>query len=79
MVDLRSYVRDIPDYPKPGILFRDITPMLADPDALRVAAEQMSEPFLDQRIDVIAAAEARGFIFAVPMAMRFERRICPDS
>lgn len=77
MVDLRSYVRDIPDYPKPGILFRDITPMLAHPDALRVAADAMSEPFLDQNIDVIAAAEARGFIFAVPMAMRLNAGFVP--
>ncbi len=77
MVDLRSYVRDIPDYPKPGILFRDITPMLADPQALRTAADAMSEPYMGQQIDIVAAAEARGFIFAVPMAMRLNAGFVP--
>ncbi len=77
MVDLRTYIRDIPDYPKPGILFRDITPMLAHPVALQAAADAMSEPFVDKGIDIVAAAEARGFIFAVPMAMRLKAGFVP--
>ena len=77
MVDLEKFVREIPDYPKPGILFRDITPMLSDPDALRAAAKAMAEPFLDKGIDIIAAAEARGFIFATPMALELNAGFVP--
>ena len=77
MTDLRRLVRDIPDYPKPGILFRDITPMLADPKALEVATDALAEPFLGMDIDVIAAAEARGFIFAAPLAMKLGAGFVP--
>ncbi|TWU40675.1 adenine phosphoribosyltransferase [Novipirellula artificiosorum] len=77
MLDLRHYVRDIPDYPKPGILFRDITPMLAAPAALRGAVEAMAEPFLDHKIDIVASAEARGFIFAAPLAIRLGAGFVP--
>ena len=77
MTDLRRLVRDIPDYPKPGILFRDITPMLADPKALAVATDALAEPFLGMDIDVIAAAEARGFIFAAPLAMKLGAGFVP--
>lgn len=69
MVDLSQFVREIPDYPKPGILFRDITPLLADPDAIRAAVVALAEPYQDAKIDIIAAAEARGFIFAAPLAL----------
>jgi adenine phosphoribosyltransferase len=68
-IDLRSYIRDIPDFPKPGIQFKDITPLLANPGALRAAVDQMTAPFAGQPINAIAAAEARGFIFAAPMAL----------
>ncbi|TWU11191.1 Adenine phosphoribosyltransferase [Novipirellula galeiformis] len=77
MLDLRRFVRDIPDYPKPGILFRDITPILADPQALAAAVEALTEPFLDAKIDVVAAAEARGFIFAAPLAIRLGAGFVP--
>ncbi len=77
MIDLRSFVRDIPDYPKPGILFRDITPMLADPAALEAATDALAEPFLDQGIELVAAAEARGFIFATPLALRLGAGFVP--
>ena len=77
MVDLTRFVREIPDYPKPGILFRDITPMLSDPEALKAAAKAMAEPFLNDRIDVIAAAEARGFIFATPLALELGAGFVP--
>lgn len=77
MVDLHPFVRDIPDYPKPGILFRDITPLLAHPAAIKAAAEAMAEPFLGQGIDVIAAAEARGFIFAAPLAIQLGAGFVP--
>ncbi|TWU07671.1 adenine phosphoribosyltransferase [Stieleria varia] len=77
MIDLKSFVRDIPDYPKPGILFRDITPLLASPEALSAATDALAEPFLGQDIDVIAAAEARGFIFATPLAMKLNAGFVP--
>lgn len=69
VIDLRSLVRDVPDFPKPGILFRDITPLLADSGAFRTSIERLSAPFADRKIDAIVAAEARGFIFAAPMAV----------
>ena len=76
-IDLYSFVREIPDYPKPGILFRDITPLLADHAALSMAADAMAEPYLDSGIEMIAAAEARGFIFAAPLAMRLGAGFVP--
>lgn len=77
MIDLKSFVRDIPDYPKPGILFRDITPLLANSEALIAATDALAAPYLHAKIDIIAAAEARGFIFAVPMAMRLNAGFVP--
>ena len=67
--DLKQTIRDIPDFPKPGIMFRDITPLLGLPVAFGYAVRQMVAPFRNQRIDAIVAAEARGFIFAAPMAL----------
>ncbi len=77
MVDLNKFVREIPDYPKPGILFRDITPMLSDPEALQAATKAMAKPFLDKGVDIVAAAEARGFIFATPMALELGAGFVP--
>ncbi len=68
-IRLTDFIRDIPDFPKPGILFRDITPLLASPDALREAVRQLTEAVQGQDIDLIAAAEARGFLFATPLAL----------
>jgi adenine phosphoribosyltransferase len=76
-VDLKEYVRSIPDFPKPGILFRDIAPLLLSPRAMHAAVEAMAEPHLDAKIDVVAAAEARGFIFAAPLAMRLNAGFVP--
>jgi len=75
--DLREFIREIPDYPKPGILYRDITPLLAHYEAMMMAIDLMAEPFLDAKVDVIAAAEARGFIFAAPLAMRLKAGFVP--
>ena len=60
---LRSKVRDIPDFPKPGILFKDLTPVIADSRLLRASAEAMAEPFRTKGVTVVAGMEARGFIF----------------
>lgn len=68
--DLKPFIRSIPDFPKPGILFRDITPLLASHAALQATIEQLAAPFAGQAIDAVAAAEARGFIFAAPLALR---------
>jgi adenine phosphoribosyltransferase len=69
MIDLAKYIRAVPDFPKPGILFRDITPLLGHPQAFRAAIERMAEHYRGTKVDVVAAAEARGFIFAAPLAM----------
>jgi adenine phosphoribosyltransferase len=68
-IDLRDYIRDIPDFPKPGIMFKDITPLLADPAAFQAAIDGLEAEFAGRGIDVIAAAEARGFIFGAPLAL----------
>ena len=61
-------IRDVPDFPKPGILFKDITPLLADPQALRAAAEALAAPYRNNRIDLVVGIEARGFIFGTAVA-----------
>ncbi len=66
--ELRKYIRDIPDFPKAGILFRDLTPLLANPAALRLAIGAIANPFLDTQIDYVVGTEARGFIFGAPVA-----------
>lgn len=63
MERLKSKIRDIPDFPRPGILFKDITPLVQDPAALRLTIHQLVHPFLGQAITTIAGMEARGFIF----------------
>ncbi len=76
-MDLKKFIRDIPDFPKPGILFRDITPLLASPAALREVVRRMAEPYREAGINVVAAAEARGFIFAAPLALELNVGFVP--
>jgi len=66
--NLRRLIRDIPDFPKPGILFRDITPLLANPSGLALAVELLANPFRGQNIDLVVGAESRGFIFGTAVA-----------
>ncbi len=66
---LRSRIRDVPDFPKEGIIFKDITPLLQDPEALRLACRQMADPFRGGGIDVVVGVESRGFIFGPPVAL----------
>jgi len=68
-IDPRDWIRDIPDFPKPGILFKDITPLLSNAEALKVVVEQLASQFKDRGIDAVAAAEARGFLFGTPLAL----------
>jgi len=63
MEQLKRKIRDIPDFPKPGIVFRDITPLVADPPALALAVRQLLIPYIGQRLSAVAGMEARGFIF----------------
>jgi adenine phosphoribosyltransferase len=65
---LKSLIRDIPDFPKPGILFRDITPLLADPSGLALSVELLANPFRGKNIDLVVGAESRGFIFGTAVA-----------
>jgi adenine phosphoribosyltransferase len=72
-----DYIRTIPDFPKPGILFRDITPLLSHPPAFRRAVTELADPFRDKGIGVVAAAEARGFILAAPVALELNAALVP--
>ena len=65
---LKELIRDVPDFPKPGILFKDITPLLASPAGLALAVELMANPFRGSGIDLVAGAESRGFIFGTAVA-----------
>jgi adenine phosphoribosyltransferase len=68
-MNLRDHIRDVPDFPKPGIMFRDITPLLAHPVAFRHSIEVLADHYRQADVKAIAAAEARGFIFAAPLAV----------
>lgn len=76
-MELTSFIRDIADYPSPGVTFKDITPLLADPGALSAAVEQMVSPFRDGSVSVVAGIEARGFLFGPPMAMALDVGFIP--
>ena len=65
---IASYIRTVPDYPKPGILFRDVTGLLEDARGLRTAVDQLVHRYIDQHVDFVAGIEARGFIFGTPVA-----------
>ncbi len=67
---LREKIRDVPDFPKPGVVFRDITPLLQDAEALRIACELLAEPFKGRGIDMVVGVESRGFIFGPPVALQ---------
>lgn len=68
LMDLKKMIRTVPDFPKPGIMFRDITTMLQNPQGLKVAIKRMAEPFKDKGIEMVVGIEARGFIFGPAIA-----------
>lgn len=68
--DLKSKIRDIPDFPKPGVVFKDITPLLADKQSFRVALDLLGERYRDREVDVVVGVEARGFIIASTLAYK---------
>jgi adenine phosphoribosyltransferase len=74
---LRSLIRDVPDFPSPGILFKDITPLLNDSAGFRYAVSKMIEPFAGSGITVVAGIESRGFIFGAAMASVMDCRFIP--
>jgi adenine phosphoribosyltransferase len=69
MENLKALIRDVPDFPTPGILFRDITPLLAHPAGLRQTVQWMSERFQKSGVELVAGIESRGFIFGAPLAV----------
>ena len=77
MNKIEDYVRSIPDFPEPGIIFRDITSILQDKDGLRLAIDSMQELLKDIEFDVIAGPESRGFIFGVPIAYNLNKPFIP--
>ena len=74
---LASFIRDIPDFPKPGIIFKDITPLLRSPEALESACKLLSDPFRDSGITAVAAIESRGFIFGSVVAQNLGAGFVP--
>src|SRR5438552_15840755 len=76
-MDLSQYIRDIPDFPKPGILFKDITPLLADPAAFQEAINLLHAHYQNKAIDAVAAAAARGLLCAAPLARLMRPPLIP--
>lgn len=77
MKKLEEYVRSIPDFPEPGIIFRDVTSILQDADGLQLAIDSMQELLKDVEVDVIAGTESRGFIFGMPIAYNLHKPFVP--
>ena len=77
MKKLEEYVRSIPDFPEPGIIFRDIKTILQDPDGLHLAIQSMQDKLKDTEFDVVVGTESRGFIFGVPIAYNLHKAFVP--
>lgn len=76
-IDLKKYIRDVPDFPQPGILFRDITPLLKDPPALRYVIDRFTDEFRGVELDAIVSIESRGFLFGAPVAYNLGLPLVP--
>jgi adenine phosphoribosyltransferase len=74
---LRTHLREVVDFPSPGIVFKDITPLLADIDAFRFAVDALADPWAGAEVDLVAGIEARGFLFAAPVAYRLGAGLIP--
>lgn len=68
-MDLKKYIKDIPDFPEPGVLFRDVTPLLADKDAYQESIRLLSDFTKEKKVDLVVGPEARGFLFGCPVAL----------
>src|SRR4051794_2263908 len=75
--ELRERIREIPDFPKPGILFYDITTLLKDPASYKESIDLMIEPYRDDQVDIVVGMESRGFIFSAPMAYQLDAGLVP--
>src|SRR5262245_55784008 len=75
--NLRSLIREVPDFPTPGVSFKDITPLLANPAGLALAVELMAQPFRGKGIDAIIGAESRGFVFGTAVAQALSAGFIP--
>ena len=76
-MDFESYIRDVPDWPKEGVLFKDITPLLASPEALKATIDTLADAFADAGVTKVMGAEARGFIFGGALAYRLGAGFVP--
>ncbi len=76
-MDLKDWIRDVPDYPQPGILFRDLTPLLANTEAFKFTVDSISEAYGGKKIDAVAAIDARGFLFGGPVALNLGAALVP--
>lgn len=77
MDDLKSYIREVADFPKPGINFYDITTLLKDPVAYKESIDLMLAPYRDEQVDIVVGMESRGFIFSAPMAYQLDAGLVP--
>ena len=77
MVDLKKLIREIPDYPKPGILFYDLTTLLQDPSGFHILVDRLCDHYKGHKVDIVAGIEARGFIFAPALAYRLNAGFVP--
>lgn len=77
MEDLKNHIRTLPDYPKPGIMFRDVTTLMGNPVAFEQAVDEMTVPWRESRIDLVVGLEARGFIFGAAMALGLKAGFVP--
>jgi adenine phosphoribosyltransferase len=73
----RGFIRDVPDFPKPGILFKDITPLLADPRAFHIVLDSLAHRFIGEHVDAVVGVDARGFIFGGALAARLNASFVP--
>ena len=74
---LRHAIRDVPDFPRPGILFKDITPVLADPHLFRATIDRFAELYAGRHVDVVVGMESRGFLFGAPLALELSAAFAP--
>ena len=77
MSKVESYITSIPDFPEPGVVFRDITTVIGDPDGLQLAVDEMSAELAGLEFDVIAGLESRGFLFGMPIAYKLHKAFIP--
>ncbi|OGS40816.1 MAG: adenine phosphoribosyltransferase [Elusimicrobia bacterium RIFOXYD12_FULL_66_9] len=76
-MDFKKHIHDVPDFPKKGIVFKDITPLLSDAKAFAAAIDRMAEPFVGMGVQIVAGIESRGFLLATPIAYRLGAGVVP--